>query len=110
MAAGVPVSASAYAAQMRSIASTANGGRLGLPSRAYGGNQHHQIGPRHDPVHVVQEFALAGAIHRQVQSKVSLFHALSPRWLDDSLQAQPEAIMQNFPDRLLATHPRSHCG
>jgi hypothetical protein len=38
------------------------------------GNQRHQFSPRHHPVHLVQELALARSLGRQVQAQVSLLH------------------------------------
>ncbi|SPC23932.1 conserved hypothetical protein [Cupriavidus taiwanensis] len=72
-------------------------GTAALAFRGVRSDQHHQIGPWHHTVHLVQEFALAGALGRQVQSKVSLFHAPHARWLDDSLQAHPPANCAEHP-------------
>ncbi|MEN2475790.1 hypothetical protein [Burkholderia sp. GS2Y] len=55
-----------------------------------------QINPRHHPVYCVRECALAGALRRQVQFKVSVLHALHVPWLDDSLQAHPDVIRAGF--------------
>lgn len=48
-------------------------GTAALAFRGVWSDQHHQIGPRHNAVHLVQKFALAGAPGRQVQSKGQFF-------------------------------------
>ena len=51
-------------------------------------DQRHQFGPRHHPVHLVQELALARSLGRQVQAQISLLHGSRRRSSHASGEAQ----------------------